>query len=51
MIDINHFIRKEEMKPIINSIILYIIISLCGGAYASDSSIDLKVKGYHNKNE
>ena len=39
------------MKSIVRSILLFSIISLCGGTYASSSQIDLKVKGYHNENE
>ena len=39
------------MKSIVRSILLFTTISLCGGALASNSQIDLKVKGYHNENE
>lgn len=39
------------MKSIVNSVLLFSLISLSGGSYASSSQIDLKVKGYHNENE
>ena len=39
------------MKSIVRSILLFTTISLCGGAFATNSQIDLKVKGYHNENE
>lgn len=39
------------MKSIVRSILLFTTISLCGGALASNSQINLKVKGYHNENE
>jgi len=38
------------MKSIVRSILLFTTISFCGGALASNSQIDLKVKGYHNEN-
>ena len=39
------------MKSIVRSILLFTTISLYGGVLASNSQIDLKVKGYHNENE
>ena len=39
------------MESIVRSILFFITISLCGGAFASNNQIDLKVKVYHNENE